>query len=386
MDFERSVVFKVQVGAFKNKDLSKYFDNNPNFGGEAAGKDSTDPQRITIGIFRDYWEADTFKKYMRDMGVKDAWIVLYMDGARVEIKDAGRCDGGKGESTKEIILVPPKQCPFDTAFLFSYFCIMLKVGAFVFIFFFAGSLAAQVRLSKLELKFKEVYALTGTDILVVDTLILHDSSRIMLNHLKRDNFIHARFAIFHRGSMIDGKGVQGLPGRVGRAGTSPKTPCSDGQPGVAGTNGTNGGDGINLSLYLTEMTVVGKLLIDISGGAGGDGSAGGTGGGGGPGTRLCKAGSGGQGAPGSNGGNGGRGGNLILNAPRIPELRLMIGEKIIVRNYGGDPGLSGDGGRGGPAGLSPVGNRSMDGNSGKKGAKGKDGQTGKLGSILFQDK
>lgn len=87
MDFSKGVVFKVQVGAFKNKDLSKYFDNNPNFGGEAAGKDAADPQRITIGIFRDYWEADTFKKYMRDMGVKDAWIVPYRDGLRVEIKD-----------------------------------------------------------------------------------------------------------------------------------------------------------------------------------------------------------------------------------------------------------------------------------------------------------
>ncbi len=87
MDFSKGVVFKVQVGAFKNKDLSKYFDNNPNFGGEAADKDSNEPQKITIGIFRDYWEADTFKKYMREMGVKDAWIVPYKDGVRVEIKD-----------------------------------------------------------------------------------------------------------------------------------------------------------------------------------------------------------------------------------------------------------------------------------------------------------
>ena len=87
MDFSKGVVFKVQVGAFKNKDLAKYFDNNPNFGGEAADKDPKDPTRITIGIFRDYWEADTFKKYMRDMGVKDAWIVPYKDGTRVEIKE-----------------------------------------------------------------------------------------------------------------------------------------------------------------------------------------------------------------------------------------------------------------------------------------------------------
>jgi hypothetical protein len=87
MDFSQGVVFKVQVGAFKNKDLSKYFENNPNFGGEAADKDKNEPQKITIGIFRDYWEADTFKKYMREMGVKDAWIVPYKDGQRVEIKD-----------------------------------------------------------------------------------------------------------------------------------------------------------------------------------------------------------------------------------------------------------------------------------------------------------
>jgi hypothetical protein len=84
MDFSRGVVFKVQVGAFKNKDLSKYFDNNPNFGGEVR---ENEPQRITIGIFRDYWEADQFKKYMREMGVKDAWIVPYKDGQRTDIKE-----------------------------------------------------------------------------------------------------------------------------------------------------------------------------------------------------------------------------------------------------------------------------------------------------------
>ncbi|HCR53500.1 MAG TPA: Ezrin/radixin/moesin family protein, partial [Cytophagales bacterium] len=60
MDFSKGVVFKVQIGAFKNKDLSKYFENNPNFGGEAA---EGGEQELTIGIFRDYWEADTFKKY-----------------------------------------------------------------------------------------------------------------------------------------------------------------------------------------------------------------------------------------------------------------------------------------------------------------------------------
>jgi outer membrane murein-binding lipoprotein Lpp len=77
-------VFKVQIGAFRNKDLSKYFENHENFGGKATD-DGT--QKITLGIFKDYWEADTFKKYLREMGVNDAWIVPYKDGQRVEIKE-----------------------------------------------------------------------------------------------------------------------------------------------------------------------------------------------------------------------------------------------------------------------------------------------------------
>lgn len=81
---ESGVVFKVQIGAFRNKNLSKYFDNNENFGGE---NQDDGVQKITLGKFRDYWEADTFKKYLREMGVNDAWIVPYKDGTRVAMKD-----------------------------------------------------------------------------------------------------------------------------------------------------------------------------------------------------------------------------------------------------------------------------------------------------------
>ena len=81
---EEGILFKVQIGAFRNKDLSKYFDNNENFGGET---EADGVQKITLGKFRDYWEADTFKKYLREMGVNDAWIVPYKDGTRVAMKD-----------------------------------------------------------------------------------------------------------------------------------------------------------------------------------------------------------------------------------------------------------------------------------------------------------
>ena len=80
----KGVVFKVQVGAFKNFDLTKYFDRHQNFSGEV---DADGTMKYTLGIFSDYWEADKFKKYMRAMGVKGAWIVSYKDGKRVNIKE-----------------------------------------------------------------------------------------------------------------------------------------------------------------------------------------------------------------------------------------------------------------------------------------------------------
>lgn len=80
----KGVVFKVQVGAFKNFDLTKYFDRHQNFSGEV---DADGTMKYTLGIFSDYWEADKFKKYMREMGVKGAWIVSYKDGKRVNIKE-----------------------------------------------------------------------------------------------------------------------------------------------------------------------------------------------------------------------------------------------------------------------------------------------------------
>lgn len=77
------VVFKVQIGAFTNKDLSKYTENSNTF-----SQDSNDGvNKVSLGVFKDYWEADTFKKYLREMGVKDAWVVSYRDGKRVPIKE-----------------------------------------------------------------------------------------------------------------------------------------------------------------------------------------------------------------------------------------------------------------------------------------------------------
>ncbi|MBL7848166.1 MAG: hypothetical protein JNL40_11900 [Cyclobacteriaceae bacterium] len=242
---------------------------------------------------------------------------------------------------------------------------------------------AQVRINTLIIKPKQVYELKGTDILVVDTLILMDSAILVLNKLKTENFIHARKVVFYRHSMIDGKGVRGLPGRNGRRGVSPSSPCTNGGNGTPGTEGTNGGNGISLYFAFNDIVIHGTPTIDVSGGDAGDGGRGGVGGGGGQGTRLCAGGNGGAGGPGSKGGNGGNGGTVTFQANSIPELRAMLGERIIVNNFGGNPGNGGEGGSGGDAGLSATGKNSLDGKPGRKGNRGADGVAGKIGAIKF---
>jgi hypothetical protein len=80
-DYTKGVVYKVQIGAFRNKDLSKFQDKGNFWIEEEDGV-----KKYTIAYFRDYWEADTFKQYMIKMGVKDAWIVAYENNSRRDIK------------------------------------------------------------------------------------------------------------------------------------------------------------------------------------------------------------------------------------------------------------------------------------------------------------
>ena len=82
-DWDKGVVFRVQIGAFEKRDMSEFNESNEEFNTEKADG----LEKITLGNFRDYWKADKFKKDLRQMGVKDAWIVPFKDGQRVPIKD-----------------------------------------------------------------------------------------------------------------------------------------------------------------------------------------------------------------------------------------------------------------------------------------------------------
>lgn len=76
------VVFKVQIGAFKERTMSEDLDTSVNL--EIDAQDSL--LQVVVGQFRDYHQADTLKKHLRAMGVKDAYIIPFKDGERVLLK------------------------------------------------------------------------------------------------------------------------------------------------------------------------------------------------------------------------------------------------------------------------------------------------------------
>ena len=244
------------------------------------------------------------------------------------------------------------------------------------------TVTAQVRVAKLVIQSHETFHLDSTDILVADSLVMMDSSRIRLNGLRAENFIRTNVAIFGRHCIIDGRGVTGKRGTDGTTGLTPIGPCRDGAPGRNGLRGLSGGSGINLFLYIDKVHLKGDLIVDLSGGNGGDGGDGGEGGGGSPGTQHCNGGDGGRGGNGGAGGDGGRGGVLTVGGRDAVITKALIGNILMVKNHGGSFGYGGISGAGGQAGLGP--NR-RHGTPGVKGRDGLYGRPGDGGTVLLEE-
>ncbi len=75
----KGVIFRVQVGAYRKIDLSRFKDNNRNFGVLQDG----DILKYELGSFNNPKEAYAFKKYLMKIGVPSPWVVAYKDGQRM---------------------------------------------------------------------------------------------------------------------------------------------------------------------------------------------------------------------------------------------------------------------------------------------------------------
>jgi hypothetical protein len=254
---------------------------------------------------------------------------------------------------------------------------MKLLGVFL-LSWIAVAATAQLRYTKLVLESKQVFSFGVSDILVADTLIMGDSSRLVLNNSKAENYLHAKVLIVGRGCSIDGNAMPGTTGRSGKPGASFNAPCKAGADGEPGASGTPGNKGVDLLVYIKTVDINSALKVSINGGRGGHGGIGGDGGGGGSGTVHCKGGNGGKGGRGGDGGNGGNGGALKINGPLL--VKLMLEGKIVLQSRGGQFGNGGSGGVSGYGGLGPSGKY---GSNGPQGEDGTDGSLGVNGSLSF---
>jgi hypothetical protein len=256
----------------------------------------------------------------------------------------------------------------------------MKFTTCLFLFFISFSSVAQLRYTKLVLEPGQVFSYDQSDILVADTLIMRDSSSIVLNNMKKENYLYAKVAIIGKGCNIKGNADHGKAGAGGRAGISLNAPCKDASNGEDAQPGVDGGHATSLLVYIKQIQISSPILISLSGGNGGNGGKGGDGGSAGAGTIHCNGGDGGNGGKGGHGANGGNGGNLVLNLPLAEQSKLKQQLRIFLK-----AGTYGRGGRGGYSGSGGLGPRAKHGRNGLQGEDGFDGASGMDGTISYLD-
>lgn len=83
------VIFRVQLGAFAENKV----DGNLATGDALDLQDQNGLQKVVVAQYRTYANAQQLRDKLRKMGAKDAFIVAYQDGVRIEMKDALRITG-----------------------------------------------------------------------------------------------------------------------------------------------------------------------------------------------------------------------------------------------------------------------------------------------------
>ena len=89
------LVFKVQIGAFRNQIPQNAFKGLEPISGEVVGNGLT---RYTAGIFKEFNKAKGAQTKVRGIGYRDAFIVAFYNGKRITIKEAASIQSGNQPS------------------------------------------------------------------------------------------------------------------------------------------------------------------------------------------------------------------------------------------------------------------------------------------------
>ena len=92
MGIQTGLVYRVQIGAFVFYEMNNTPQNSDDFHAER----SDGFNKYVIGSFRTQGEAEQFRDSMKKIGIKDPWVVPYIDGIRVTIQEADQYLSGQG--------------------------------------------------------------------------------------------------------------------------------------------------------------------------------------------------------------------------------------------------------------------------------------------------
>jgi hypothetical protein len=84
VEIPKGLIFKVQVGAFRNPIPQDLFKGFAPLMGERLDNGIT---RYTAGLFRDFGNANKAKNEIRKLGYDDAFVVAFMDGVRISFQE-----------------------------------------------------------------------------------------------------------------------------------------------------------------------------------------------------------------------------------------------------------------------------------------------------------
>lgn len=91
----QGLVYKVQIGAFREAIKQEAFSDLAPVTGESTGTGLT---RYSAGLFTTFDAADQAKGTVRGRGYSDAFVVAYLDGRRIGLAEARRLQGGSRDA------------------------------------------------------------------------------------------------------------------------------------------------------------------------------------------------------------------------------------------------------------------------------------------------
>lgn len=83
-DMMMGTMFRVQIGAYEKTYISEDLDSAD---GSMTLENADGMQKVMVGQFRDYQAAKELMKHMKKIGLRDAWVVAYVDGSRVNLDE-----------------------------------------------------------------------------------------------------------------------------------------------------------------------------------------------------------------------------------------------------------------------------------------------------------